>query len=208
MGSIISSFLGSFFSFILLYKYTALFLISYIGAAIGFVPTSTSLASAAAFASQGYLNLWGVMAVALIGNVAGDATGYILARLYAENVLARIGFRKVLESKAYHNLKNYVFDYPQSVIYFSRFMTEIDSAVNLLAGLAQVPATTYFFFEVTGEGTYVVLYSLAGYFLGSQWQNNLGFFTMFGLAIFSLGVVLNTFQYILYRKRRRNEGDR
>lgn len=167
------------------------------------IPSSTSLAAASAFASQGYMNIFVVLFVALLGNVAGDATGYLLARRYGEEVMAKIGFRRLLHSTGYKKVKDYIFDYPMSVIFFSRFLTELDAAVNLLSGLAKIPYKTFFLFDFLGETIYVLLYGLTGYYLGSQFQNNFGFFTKAGLAVLSIGVIINATQIFLYKKRRK-----
>ena len=196
-------FLTSFFNFVLLYKYTALFLIGYVAALVIPIPASSSLATAGAFASQGYLNIFAVLGVALAANVAGDATGFLLARRYGEEVLAKIGFRRLLGSREYHRFKDYMQDYPQSVIFFSRFLTEVGPAVNLLSGLAKVSYRKYFTFEVLGETCYVLAYGLVGYFLGTRWENNLRFFTIAGITIVSIGVIINGIQIYLYRKRTR-----
>ena len=195
--------LDSFIAFLIIYKYIALFLIGYVAALILPVPASTTLVAAGAFSSQGYMNIFVVLSVALAANIAGDATGFLLARRYGEEVLRKIGFRRLLNSRGYHRFKDYILDYPQSVIYFSRFLTEVGPAVNILSGLAKVPYRTYFIFEIFGEISYVFLYGLAGYYLGSRWENNVGFFLRAGLAVFSIGVVINTIQIILYRKRRK-----
>ena len=207
-GSLSNWLPGIFFSYLLLYKYTALFLIAFAAALILPVPASTMLVAAGAFAYQGYLNIGYILLVALSANIAGDATGYLLARYYGEEVLAKIGFRRFLKSNSYAKFKDYMLEYPQSIIYFSRFLTEIGPAVNLLSGLAKVPYKTYFFFEVLGEACYVLLYGAVGYFLGSQWENNLGFFTKAGFIIFGLGLTINLIQVVLYKKRNRSKNTR
>ncbi len=202
-GSLSSWLLGIFFSYLLLYKYAALFLIAFVAALILPLPASTTLAAAGAFAYQGYLNIVYVLLVALAANIAGDTAGYLLARYYGEEVLAKIGFRRLLKSHGYAKFKDYMLDYPQSVIYFSRFLAGIGPAVNLLSGLAKVPYKTYFFFEVLGEVSYVLLFGAVGYFLGSQWENNLGFFTKAGFVMLGIGLIINLTHIILYKKRNR-----
>lgn len=197
--------LGPFLSYLLLYKYVALFVIAFVAALILPVPASSTLAAAGAFASQGYFDFATVIMVALAANIAGDATGYMLARKYGEAALSTIGFRRILRSRRYQKLSRYIFEYPQSLIYFTRFLTEAGPAVNLLAGLSRVPPKTFFLFDILGETSYVILYGSAGYILGSQWENNLGFLAKIPMVVLPLGLSVYLIQVFLFRPRRQRQ---
>ena len=197
------SYLNAFLSFLVVYKYVGLFVISFVAALAIPIPTSTTLAAAGAFSVQGYFSLPLVLLTALAGNVAGDTVGYFAARRYGERTLIFIGLRRVISSPRYANLKEYVRDYPGSLIFFTRFLTEVGPTVNVLSGLAGVPYRTFFIFDLLGETSYVLLYGLAGYFLGGQWENNVWFLAKGGLVMFLLGVTVNLMNVLLYRKRGR-----
>lgn len=202
IASLTSFFIGSFLTFILVYKYAALFGIAFTAAFLIPIPSSTILVAAAAFASQGYFNIYVVLSVALAGNICGDWSGYILARRYGEEVLVKIGFRRILSSKKYKLVQEYILSFPYTVIYFSRFLTELGPAVNILSGLAKVPYRTYLIFEVLGESSYVLLFGLAGYYLGGQWENNLTFITKSGLTMFGIGCTIYLIQLLIYKNRK------
>lgn len=204
MEATITSILGSLLSFLLLYKYAALFVIGYIAALAVPIPSSTTLVAASAFASQGYFSFPLVLLTAFAANVAGDATGYLIARWYGAEFLRKIGLRRVIASKTFAKLEDYILSFPQTVIYFTRFMTEAGPAVNILSGLTKVPYRTYFLFEMLGEASYVLLYGFAGYYLGGEWENNVGFLAKGAMVIVSLGVTLNVAQWALYKSRARN----
>lgn len=196
--------LSSFFAFVLLYKYAGLFLIAFIAALALPIPASATLAAAGAFAAQGYFNIAAVVGVALAGNVLGDHIGYFFARRYGETTLSRMGFGRLLRNRSYRMLKGYILDVPQSLIYFTRFVTEVGPTVNVLAGLAAVPYTTFLFFDVFGEMSYVLLYALTGYFLGSQWENNAGFLASGVVVLLSLGGMIILIQTWVYRRHARH----
>lgn len=202
MSHISATILGYFLSALLLYKYVALFLVGYIAALILPIPASTTLTAAGGFSAQGFMNIYGVFATALAANVCGDLTGYFLARRFGEQILRKIGFGRLLRSKAYHKFSEYIVDFPQSLIYFTRFLTEAGPAVNILSGLSKVPFRTFLTFDILGESSYVLLYSMLGYYLGTEWQNNLGFLTRAGLIMVSFGAMFYIIQVLLYRKRR------
>ena len=59
-------------SYVLIYKYLAIFIITYLGALAFPLPSGTVVAASAAFAIQGYLNFPLVLFIGILGNVTGD----------------------------------------------------------------------------------------------------------------------------------------
>ncbi len=191
-------------SFLLLYKYWGLFSIAFVSSVALPIPASAGLSAAGAFASQGYMNIYAVLSVTLFGSIVGDMLAYFLARRYGEKWLNKIiFFRHLLKSKTYRKVEDYIKDFSPSLIFFSRFLTELSPVTNLLAGLSGVKSKTFFIFALLGETAYTILYGLTGFFLGSQWQNNTAFLFKAALVMLSLGVTVNLIQVLLYKKRKR-----
>ena len=193
---------NSFFTFLLLYKYAALFIITWIAAFAIPIPASSTLVAAGAFAAQGYLNPFMVFLIAFAGNVAGDLTGFLLVKHYGTRVFTSIGLRRVLSSRYYVEIARYILHFSRSLIYFSRFLTSVGPMVNVLSGLAGVPWRVFVLFDLLGETSYVVLYGGMGYFLGSQWENNFTFVIKAGLAMVLLGVISVLFHGLTLKNRR------
>jgi membrane protein DedA with SNARE-associated domain len=197
------SFFQYLLSFLLLYKYWGLFTVALISSIALPIPASVALSAAGGFASQGYLNIYAVLGVTLLGSIVGDLFGYFLARQYGEKILNKFApFRRLMRSSAYHKVEDYIIDFAPSLIFFSRFLTELSPATNILAGLSKVSVKSFFIFALLGEITYTILYGLTGFFLGSQWQNNISFITLAGLIMLSLGITINLVQVLLYKRRK------
>ena len=81
-----SNFVALLLSFLLLYKYWALFAVIFVAAVLVPLPTNSVLLAAGAFASQGYFSFWLSLAVAVGANIAGDCFDYFLARRYGRRV--------------------------------------------------------------------------------------------------------------------------
>ena len=194
--------LGTFFTFLLLYKYVAIFLISYAAALILPLPSGTTIAAAGAFAVEGYFSFWGVVTVALLGNIMGDATGYFIARRYGILLLTHIGFTGALRSKQYLFVEKYLRESPYALIFFSRFFAQANALVNILAGIGKIPLQVFFLFEVFGEIAFVFFYTYAGFLLGAQLEENLGFISDGASLVILLGLIVLTLQVILRRKRK------
>jgi len=205
MIALFSSLFQSLLSFLLLYKYWSLFAVAFFSSVVLPIPASAALSAAGGFASQGYLNIYAVLGVTLFGSICGDMLDFVLARKYGEKILERIVFFKhLIKSKSYNKVENYITEFAPSLIFFSRFLTELSPATNILAGLTKKISYKYFFlFALIGEATYTLLYGLIGFYLGDQWQNNIYFILKFGVIIISIGVILNLVQVLLYRKRKK-----
>jgi membrane-associated protein len=205
--------LDSFLSFLLLYKYVGLFIVAFMASLPIPLPSSSILAAAGAFAAQGYFDITTVLVVAFFGNFLGDAVGYFLARAYGVEALHAIGLKRSLSSPLYLKLKLYTQEFSYSLIFFSRFLTGVCSLVNVLSGLTRVKYRVFFGIEIIGEIAYVLLYGLVGYFLGSEWESNIGFVFEATLVILSLGAAIALLQYgifarmkILHGKHQQEEG--
>ena len=193
-------------SFLTLYKYWAVFLFAFLSSVALPIPASFALAAAGGFASQGYLNIYAVLFITTLGSVLGDLLDYFLAFRYGEKFLNKIiFFRHLLRSSTMHKVEEYIVDFAPSLIFSSRFLTELSPATNLMAGLFKVSFKTFFIFVLLGEVVYTMLYGMAGFLLGSQWQNNISFITKAGLIMLSIGIVINLTQVLLYKRRKKDK---
>ena len=194
--------LESLLAFILVYKYAALFVITFVAAFFLPLPASTTLVAASAFAFQGYFSFPAVFGIALLGNIAGDNLGFFISKKYGEELLRLIGFKKILTSPNFHMLKEYTKTNTASLIFVSRFMTEIGPSVNVLSGIIGMSYRKSLFYEITGEASYVLLYSSIGYYLGSRWENGVNFLTTAGIFMTSLGLLFFLIQSRLFKRGR------
>lgn len=192
--------LNSLLSFILLYKYIGLFIVSYLAALLLPLPSSSTLAAAGSFTAQGYLNISAVLIVAFLGNVLGDLTGYFLARKFGAKILGEIGFEKMISSNLYKKLEFYMHDFSYSLIFFSRFLTGIGPLINVISGVSKVKYRTFFIIDFVGETAYVLLYAFIGYFLGSEWENNLSFLFEATAVIVVLGLTIVLLQHGIFKR--------
>lgn len=182
MGSILSFFL----SYILLYKYVAIFIITFAAGIILPLPVSALLLAVGAFSSQGYFDFGASFVVAGAGNVLGDIVDYLLARKYGFVVVHKF---KVDQSRFFTQLEKYLKQNAGWTIFLTRFASSLDPVVNFLSGLAGVPFIKFIFYDSAGNflEAFAILY--LGYILGSQWQNFSNLLNII-LAIFIIGIVM------------------
>lgn len=156
--------------YILLYKYTALFVIFFMAAFILPIPSGNILVATIAFAVEGYFNIGLVIFISVIANLLGDNCGYWLARSYGEKIFSFIGFRKILKSKTFNTIEEKFRRRPGFIILISRFDAISTSVINLLAGLGKVSYRKFIVHESIGTVLQVSFYSSVGYFFGHNWK--------------------------------------
>ena len=54
--------------------------------------------------------------------------------------------------------------------------------------------------SILGEIAYVLVYGLVGYYLGSEWENNIGFLFQATAVIIASGVTLGLVQYGVFKR--------
>ena len=164
------SLLQPLLTFVLLYKYYAIFLLTFVGAVAAPIPSGSILIASAFFVTQGYLDFMPLFISGLLGNVIGDNLGFFLAQKYGQTFFKKIGLRKMIESTVYKNLELKIAEFPITTVFTSRFMSVITPAVNVVAGMAKMPFWTFFWIEVAGVFVEVLFMTGCGYIFGDNWQ--------------------------------------
>ncbi|MFA6999779.1 MAG: DedA family protein [Candidatus Paceibacterota bacterium] len=182
--------------YILLYKYWALFIITFLASSMFPIPSGTLLITSAAFASQGYLNITTLLIVVILANIIGDNVLYWFARLYGEKILSKIGFTKrMLTSQNFILIKEKISRRPGFLIFLSRFEVIFTLTTNILCGISRVHYRKFLKFEIIGTFANVFFYTVIGYSFGNSWQavNDLiGNFSIFCFLIIVLIVSLSS----------------
>jgi membrane-associated protein len=158
--------------YVLIYKYLALFIITFLAATFIPIPAGTLLIASAAFASQGYFNISTLLIVVIIANILGDSTSYWLSRLYGKQFLSRIIFlKKILESKNFNLIEKGINNKFSFVILISRFEVLSTITLNIISGIGKINYKKFLTYEVIGTFANVIFYSSLGYFFGDNWQS-------------------------------------
>ena len=164
------------------YKYPTLFVVAFLSSLGIPLPAGSSTVAFAAFASQGYLNIFAVMIVDVCGNILGDISMYGLTHKYGRKVLNWFHLGKIVESKPLRTIESAAAEKPYSAaaIIISRFQDQATAIVNAIAGLGRMRFKSFFLYVVIGDILQILFYSSIGYFFAANWQafyNTLGIFS-------------------------------
>lgn len=167
MSSIFQNILG----WVLLYKYLTLFIVSF-SSSIGIpLPAGSSMIASAAFASQGYLNIYWVMASGLVGNVLGDFVAYGIVRKFGRPILKFLHLGKFLESEVIKKIESVENTYSTFVVAASRFQDQATTVINIVAGLTNYEFKKFVSPVIAGDILQILFYAGMGYFFADNWQS-------------------------------------
>lgn len=134
------------------------------------LPISLMLVAAGSFVELGEMKLWQVIAVASAAAVLGDQIGYTLGRWGGRRVVARITRRKNAHARI-AQAERFAKRWGGAGIFFSRWLvTPLGPWLNLTSGMAAYPWASFFFWDVSGEVLWVVLYVMLGKFFSGRVQ--------------------------------------
>lgn len=156
--------LTSLLSFVLLYKYVAIFAVVFLSGLLLPLPENTLLMAAGAFASQGYMNAVIVFAVALVSNVLGDSLGWALTRFWGTRVITS---ERLKRYSSLTRVEGFVHEHLRLTIVATRFLGIPGVIVNFLCGLSGVPYRRFVLYDAIGNALDVALFVAIGYALGS-----------------------------------------
>ncbi|MDR3642691.1 MAG: DedA family protein [Candidatus Doudnabacteria bacterium] len=147
-----------------------IFIITFLGAIALPLPSGSVLMAASAFAVQGYMSFPLVLITGIAGNMAGDSSGYWLVRLFGLGAVKKAGLGRFFKEDKLAAARKQIENHRILTIYFSRFMTAIAPAVNIVCGFTRLPYKEYLLFESLGEITECLMFCFIGYIFGSNWE--------------------------------------
>jgi membrane protein DedA with SNARE-associated domain len=196
--------LEALLTFVLLYKYAALFVLTVMGAAGLPIPSNTIIIATVYFASQGYLSYEPIAIVGLIGNLTGDMLAFWLVRRYGKRVLRKFGLGWIPESSVFRKMEGKIDRHPVATVFWSRFPSAITPVVNVLAGLSRMPARTFFLTDVIGQSIQMALMFVYGIAFGQNWT---AVVQVLGQANLVIGALIVLAVVLLWHRRRRRRAN-
>ena len=163
-------------------------------------PGETALVLAAVLASQGKLNIWLVIVIAVASAILGDNLGFLLGRHYGRDVLAAPGPLHDHRLRAITAGDRFFARHGAKAVFLGRWIALVRFATAWLAGINGMPFPTFFFWNALGAITWAVTYGLVGYFGGKAAASVLSTVGIIGAVVLFVGVPAG---YAIVRRRKR-----
>jgi membrane-associated protein len=196
--------LQSLLTFLLLYKYAAVFVLTFFAAMAAPIPSGAITVAAFFFATQGYMSAPLIFLASVAGNVLGDLLTFRLTRRYGRRFMRRIGFGRLLDARVVQKLEAKIDTHPVSTVFISRLTTAVTPLVNVLVGFTKMPFRTFAAAAIAGETAETGVSFLYGTFFGNQLAY---VFQVAGLAGTLILVLLVLIAVLLWKRRARRSFD-
>lgn len=161
-----------------------------------FFPGDSLLFLAGVFAAKGYFPLWLLIVGSMIAAIVGDSVGYWFGK--------KIGPRIFTKEESWFFKKSYVVKtqeffarHGKKTIAMARFVPIVRTFAPIMAGVGSMEYRTFFFWNMLGGVLWVLIFCLAGAFLGTilpESEKYLGYVTFAIVAISLIPAALQVFR--------------
>jgi membrane protein DedA with SNARE-associated domain len=145
------SLLRLWFSLTLHWGYAGVFTCMAIESTVFPLPSEVVIPPAAYLATQGHMNLWGVVAAATLGSWGGSALSYWVARALGRPLLLRYGRYVFVPEKKWLLAERWINRYSAAGIFFARLLPVVRHLVSLPAGAARMPFRLFTLMTLLGS---------------------------------------------------------
>lgn len=191
--------LGLILSYILLYKYFALFILIFSSAVILPIPANAIEIVVGVFCHQNYLDFTTSFVVILIASVLGDSCGYYITWRYGEKAWEKIA-RK--ETKSLALVKKYLSRYAVWTIIISRFSNAVGIIVNLFCGFSKLPFRKFLLADIIGNFFNVLAMLIIGYIVGEYWDQAASIVNWIGTGLAILIILFVIYKIRSWRRKK------
>jgi len=163
-------------------------------------PGETALVLAAILASQGKLQIWLVIVIAVASAIVGDNIGYWLGRWIGRDVLEAKGPFRKHRVNALAAGDRFFDKHGGKAVFLGRWVALVRIAAAWLAGINEMRFSHFFIWNALGGITWGTAVGLAGYFGGHAAANAITQVGLFGAIAAAAAVILG---WAILRARRR-----
>ncbi|MEV0666681.1 DedA family protein [Actinomadura luteofluorescens] len=137
---------------------------------VGFVfPGETAIVVGGVLASQHVLSLPLLLVIAVVAAVAGDSVGYEIGRKYGPRLLD-VGMMRRHRAKV-AAAQDMIRRRGAFAVFIGRFTALLRALMPALAGSSRLPYPKFLLFNVIGGVTWVVTFTLGGFFAGTAFEH-------------------------------------
>ncbi len=137
---------------------------------LGFVtPGELAVATGGILASRGQVAVGILLAVVVVGTLAGNATGYALGRRWGTGILAWAPLRRVF-GPSIERAETFMRQRGEWAIVLGRLATPTRIVVPFLAGASRLPYRRFVAFDVPATLVWATAWVGLGYVLGESWE--------------------------------------
>ena len=148
------------------WTYAILFIVIFVETGLvvmPFLPGDSLLFAAGTFAALGSFNVWGLIGLLIVAAVLGDAVNYSIGHYLGERAY------NIKWIKKEHLDKTHAFfeKHGGKAIFLARFVPIVRTFAPFVAGIGRMSYAYFATYNVVGGISWVVIFTLLGYFFGN-----------------------------------------
>ena len=165
-------------------------------------PGETALVLAAVLASQGKLEIWLVIVIAVASAIVGDNIGYAIGRKLGREVLEAPGPLQERRVKLI-GIGDRFFDHHGSkAVFLGRWVSLVRIVVAWMAGINEMPFPRFFFWNALGGVTWATTVGLVAYYGGKSVTKVISAVGLYGGIALAVAILAGLV-FVKLRERRR-----
>jgi membrane protein DedA with SNARE-associated domain len=176
-------------SFISQAGYAAVFLFGFLEACCVPIPSEVTFGTAGVLASEGHLNIVGVIIIGTIAELAGSLVSYGIGRAGGRPLVHRYGRYLLVTRADIDRAERFFAGRGAWAVSFGRALPVVRTFVSIVAGFIEVPALLFGVLSLLGTAVWVTTISLVGYGVGSAWTSISKGIAVAGYVIAAVAVV-------------------
>lgn len=163
------------------------------------LPGDSLLFAAGSFSALGALNIFVLWAILIAAAFLGDTFNYWVGRTFGLRVFKRFEGR-ILKREYLERTERFYKKHGTRTIVLARFMPIVRTLAPFVAGVGQMPYSTFLMYNLVGGVAWVTLFLMGGYFFGSIpfVKKN---FTLVILTIIAISFIPMVIEYMRGRGR-------
>ncbi|MBI3167019.1 MAG: DedA family protein [Chloroflexi bacterium] len=128
-----------------------------------FLPGDSLLFAAGTFAALGSFNVWGLIGLLAVAAVLGDAVNYSIGHYLGERAYSIKWIKKEYLDKTHAFFEKH----GGKAIFLARFVPIVRTFAPFVAGIGKMSYAYFATYNVVGGVTWVIIFTLLGYFFGN-----------------------------------------
>jgi membrane protein DedA with SNARE-associated domain len=169
-------------------------------------PGETALVLAAVLASQGKLEIWLVIVIAVASAIVGDNIGYAIGRKLGREALEAPGPFRARRMKLVSVGDRFFGRHGSKAVFLGRWVSLVRVVVAWMAGIMEMPFPRFFCWNALGAVTWATTVGLIAYYGGEAVTKVISKVGLYGAVGVGVCVVM-LFVFLKLRERRRAAGE-
>ncbi len=166
-----------------------------------FFPGDSLLFLAGIFAAKGYFPLWLLIVGTIIAAIAGDSVGYWFGKKVGPRIFKKeesLFFKKsyIVKTQEFFN------KHGKKTIALARFVPIVRTFAPIMAGVGMMEYKNFLFWNVIGGVAWVLIFGLAGAFLGNVLPESEKYLAYVTLGIVAVSLIPALFQVLRIARNR------